>query len=97
MHFSPLTLQDITDPATAAQMQQPRSGSTANNAAMHAEPLPTADDIASWAATLPPITLETQRKDEYSAKTTDFLTFQNSLRTERKPEELCLLLNILKL
>jgi hypothetical protein len=55
------------------QQQQPRTG-TADNA--EAVELPTFDHIMQTASHLPPVTLQSQQKDEYFGKIIDFLAFQ---------------------
>jgi hypothetical protein len=68
-HFAPITLQDTVQPpapnSDAAQQQQPPS--SADNDPETA-PFPTVDDIMKATENLPPISLQTQRTDEYFAK-----------------------------
>jgi hypothetical protein len=75
-HFAPITLQDTVPPPTpnlaAVQPQQPQPPSSTDDSSDTA-PFPTVDDIMRATENLPPISLQTQRTDEYFAKIIDFL------------------------
>jgi hypothetical protein len=78
-HFAPITLQDTVQPPApsldAAQPQQPQPLSSTDDSSDTA-PFPTVDDIMKATENLPPISLQTQRTDEYFAKIIDFLELQ---------------------
>jgi hypothetical protein len=86
MHLAPITLQDIAHPAAPSsdfpQPQQPPLPSADNSPEI--APFPTVDGIMNSTANLPPITLETQRHDEYFAKIIDFLAFQKLLKDRQE-------------
>jgi hypothetical protein len=75
MHLAPITVPtpaSILD-ADQPQQQQPLSSTDDNS---DTAPFPTVDDIMNATENLPPITLQTQRTDEYFAKIIDFLDLQ---------------------
>jgi hypothetical protein len=91
MNFAPITLQDTVQPPApnpnaAQQHQQPLS--SADNGPEIA-PFPTVDDIIKATENLPPISLQTQRTDEYFAKIIDFCNLRSCLMTDKKHDELC--------
>jgi hypothetical protein len=76
LHFAPITLQDVTDPPAprnGEQQQQPSDSNTGNATAAE---LPTFEHIMQTASHLPPVTLQSQQKDEYFGKIIDFLAYQ---------------------
>jgi hypothetical protein len=79
MHLAPITLQDTVPPPApnldAAQPQQQQPLSSTDDSSDTA-PFPTVDDIMNATENLPPISLQTQRTDEYFAKIIDFLDLQ---------------------
>jgi hypothetical protein len=75
LHFAPITLQDVTDPPVPRNSDhQQTSNGNANNAT--AAELPTFEHIMQTASHLPPVTLQSQQKDEYFGKIIDFLAHQ---------------------
>jgi hypothetical protein len=79
MHLAPITLQQNVPPsapnldAAQPQQQQPLSSTDDNS---DTAPFPTVDDIVNAAENLAPISLQTQRSNEYFAKIIDFLDLQ---------------------
>jgi hypothetical protein len=75
-HFAPITLQDtVHQPAPNLDVAQPQHSQLLSSAddSSDTAPFPTVDDIMNATENLPPISLQTQRTDEYFAKIIDFL------------------------
>jgi hypothetical protein len=70
--FAPIELQDVVESQTKAQNEAHKSD-TARAEPQLSPPEPTADEIARYAADLPPITLQTQSEDPYFEQIINFL------------------------
>jgi hypothetical protein len=80
MHLAPITLQQNVPPSApnlnAAQQQQQQQPLSSTDDNSDTAPFPTVDDIMNATENLAPISLQTQRTDEYFAKIIDFLDLQ---------------------
>jgi hypothetical protein len=75
LHFAPLTLEDVTDPPVPRNNEQQQASDNDAGKVTNAE-LPTFDHIMQTASHLPPVTLQSQKEDEYFGKIIDFLAHQ---------------------
>jgi hypothetical protein len=92
MNFAPITLQDTVQPpapnSDAAQQQQPLSSADENP---ETASFPTVDDIMKATENLPPISLQTQRTDEYFAKIFNFLELQKLPKDRKQAQRIMLI------
>jgi hypothetical protein len=96
-HFAPITLQDnVQQPAPnldAAQPQQPQQPQPLSSTDDSSDTVPfhTVDDIMNATENLPPISLQTQRTDEYFAKIIDFLELQQLPKDRQQARRIILI------
>jgi hypothetical protein len=90
-HFAPITLQDTAQPpAPNLDAAQPQPLSSADDSSDTA-PFPTVDDIMKATENLPPISLQTQRTDEYFAKIIDFSELQKLPKDRQQARRIMLI------
>jgi hypothetical protein len=71
--FAPIQLQDVVEPRTNAQSKT-NTSDIAQAEPQLPPPEPTAEEVARYAADLPPITLQSQSEDPYFGEIINFLT-----------------------
>jgi hypothetical protein len=86
--FAPIELQDVVEPQAAAQ-NNANKRDIAQTEPQLSPPEPAAEEITRYAADLPPITLQTQKRTRTSGRSKAFLPITNCLKISRQQDASC--------